>query len=383
MSANSRKPDHLTLLISLVHHACFRGSTFERIETLAMSNPHWVRCTNNAGYTPIMILSKNARLQDRVITTFSRIGGPGVFSIRDLNGNTPLHSAMREETDIFSLQCLIRAYPHALAARNFYGDTPLHLACHRRVEAEVVREVALSSSEPPLLTRNKAGQTPIGIAMEEFCACKRGRSCCVKEAYRPEQQRAFDVLATLVKILHYGSSQDDDSDRTGSLLRACVSLHRRGVRLDPTFIRRALYLYPGEARIVDADGNYPLHIEASIPVEKMSLLNSSEEASCSCSGSCHQRQGLLRMLFDVYPDACKKRNHAGEFPLSLMIKARGKWDQTFALVLRTFPQALHYSVGVNNKVYLPLMLEKVSRECGVATLHQLITNWPDVATKST
>lgn len=360
-----------------LHHACFRGSPFEHIETLAMSNPQWVKCANNAGYTALQIMCKNARLQDRVITTFSRIGGPGVFSVVDLMGNTPLHSAMREETDIEALRCLIRAYPDALNMKTSYGDTPLHLACFRRVDAEVVREVALASSEPPLLTPNTAGQTPIGIAMEEFEAvCKRNCNCCIKSDYRPEQQRAFDVLAALVKILHYGSSPSDDRDRTGSLLRACVSLHRRDVRLDPAFIRRALHQNPEEARVVDDEGNYPLHIEASIPVEKMSLLNSTAEASCS--GNCHKRLGILRMLYEIFPDACKARNNAGEFPLGLMIKARGKWDQTFALILRKFPQALHWSVGVNNKVF-PRILEKVGAECGVATLHQLITSRPDIA----
>jgi hypothetical protein len=327
-----------------------------------------------------MILCKNANLNKNVISTFFRIGGPGVFSVVDPVGNTPLHSSIRFGLEIEALRCLIRAYPDALKMKTSYGDFPLHLACCRRVDAELVREIALSSSETMLLTPNNAGQTPIGIAMEEFeNVCKRGCSCCVKADYQHEQQRAFDVLATLVKILHYGSSQNDDRDKSGSLVRACISLHRRDVRLDPAFIRRALYLYPEEARILDSDGNYPLHIEASIPVEKMSLLDSTAEASCS--GNCHKRLGILRMLFDIFPDACKARNNAGEFPLGLLMAARGKWDQTFALILRKFPQALHDSVA-DSKLF-PSILEKVSRDCGVATLHQLITSRPDIVLKST
>ncbi|CAB9497995.1 ankyrin 3, node of Ranvier (ankyrin G) [Seminavis robusta] len=361
-----------------LHNACFRGSPFEHIETLAMSNPQWVKCTNNAGYTPLQIMCKNARLQDRVITTFSRIGGPGVFSVVDMTGNTPLHSAMREETDIEALRCLIRAFPDALHMKTSYGDTPLHLACFRRVDPEVVREVALSYNEPPLLTPNMAGQTPIGIAMEEFqSVCRSGCHCNSKTDYKPGQKKAFDVLATLVKILHYGSSQHDDRDRMGSLLMACVSLHRRDVRLDPAFIRRAMHLYPEEARIKDEEG-YPLHVEASIPVEKYTLLNGCSNGTCS---NCHSRLGVLRMLFELYPDACRTRNNSGEFPLNLMIQNGRAWDQSFALVLKSFPQALHWSVGDKHKLF-PLLLSKVSRECGIDTLHTLIRSRPDIALRS-
>jgi hypothetical protein len=164
----------------------------------------------------------------------------------------------------------------------------------------------------------------------------------------------------------------------GSLLMACVSLHRRDVRLDPSFIRRAMHLFPEEARIRDDEG-YALHVEASIPVEKYTLLN----GSCGgcCSGNAHNRLGILRMLFELYPDACKTRNNTGEFPLNLMIQNGRPWDQSLALVLRKFPQALHWSVGDSHKLS-PLILSKVSEECGLDTLHTLIRSRPDIAMRT-
>lgn len=380
-----------------MHYACFRGAAFEHIESLAMSNPHWISTRNNAGYTPLQILCKNGRINDRVITTFSRIVGPGIFSVVDRMGMTPLHSAVREETDLEALRCLIRAYPYGLQMKSSYGDTPLHLATFRRVDAEFVREVAVASSEiiekslpkcssrlSPLMTPNTAGQTPMSIAMEEFqSVCRPGGPCCVKSDYRQEHKRAFEVLATLIRILHYGPSHHDDRDRSGNLVRACVSLHRRDVRVDPAFIRRALHLFPEEAREIDEEGNFALHLEAMIPVEKMSLLNADVEGCCSGTAeSCHKRMGLLRKLLEVYPEACKVRNGAGEFPLSLMINSGRAWDQTFALVLRSYPQALHYSLGNAGSELIskltPKILEKVSKECGVETLYALISSRPDM-----
>ena len=42
-------------------------------------------------------------------------------------GNTPLHSAIREEMDVEALRAIIRAYPDALHMKTTYEDTPLHL----------------------------------------------------------------------------------------------------------------------------------------------------------------------------------------------------------------------------------------------------------------
>ena len=359
-----------------MHDACFRGSPFEHIETLATTNPEWISAKNKAGHSPLQIISKTGRIDERVVTTFSRIGGPEMFSAIDSTGNTPLHSAMREDMDVPTLKCLIRAFPDALHLRTIYGDSPLHLACFRRAGPEVVREVALSSSNgslSPVLELNSAGQTPIGIAMEEFqSVCRCGGFCSVVSEYRREQTRAFEVLATLVKIMFYGPSYQDPTQL--NLVRACVSLHRLNVRLDPAFIRRAIHLFPDEVRHCDEECNYPLHIEASIPIEKMSLL----DASAPCSGGkAHKRSGILRMLLDIYPAAAESQNSAGQFPLGLMIQNGRVWGETVALALRAFPQALHWYKGLDERV-LADILEKAGKECGPDTLFSLMSSSPDV-----
>jgi hypothetical protein len=342
-----------------------------------MANPEWISMRNNAGYSPLQILCKNGRISERIVTTFSRIGGPEIFSVIDSTGNTPLHSAMREDTDVATLKCLIRALPDALHLKTVYGDSPLHLACLRRASPDVVREVAVASSDgricSPVLEPNTASQTPIGIAMEEFrSVCRGGGFCCVISEYRPAQKRSFQVLATLAKILFYGPYYLEDGHQ--SLVRACVSLHRQDVRLDPAFIRRAIHLYPEDARVLDEDGNYPLHIEASIPVEKMPLLDA---ANGCCHGLCHKRMGILRMLLEVYPEATRARNALGEFPLGLMIQNGRLWGHTIALALRAFPPALHWYKGLDDRL-LSLILEKASKECGTDTLFALINSRPDV-----
>lgn len=365
-----------------VHEACFRGSPYDHIETLAKGNPEWIGVKNNAGYSPLQILCKNGRIDERIVTIFSRIGGPEVFAVEDSTGNTPLHSAVREGIDVGSIRCLIRAFPDALHTKTWpYGNSPLHLACFRRTSAEVVRAIALASSDgrvSPVLEPNTSGLTPMGIAMDEFQAicCSRGAGgfcACTRATHTAGQKRAFDVLATLVKILFYGAGHDEG----GSLVMACVSLHRRGVRLDPSFIRRAIQQYPEEVRMRDTDGCYPLHIEASIPVEKMSLLDSSGTKGCG-GGKCHTRWGILRILLETFPEATRARTASGEFPLGLMIQNGRFWNQTFSLALRSFPPALHWHGGMDDDLLIPFIMERVSKECGLDTMYNIIVSRPDI-----
>ena len=355
-----------------VHDACFRSATYEHLEVIAKANPEYILVHNNAGYTPLQILCKNRRIDERIISTFAQMGGPEVFSVKDSNGNTPLHSAMRKDVDLESLRCLIRASPDALRCRTTYGDLPLHLACLRKCSAEVVQEVAIAAccgDNSLAVVPNLAGQTPIGIAMGEFKGIYEDGNA-VSATYRPNQQRIFHVLSTLVKIVHYGPIKcQQQGTKDLSLLKACVVLHRQNIRLDPAFIRQVIHMYPEEVKLVDEEGNYPLHIEASIPIEKMSLLDG------NCTGQSHHRMGILRILLEAYPTACSFRNKENYFPLGLMIQAGRVWGHTIAVALRAFPPALHWYKGLDDR-FSAILLEKASKECGADTLFVLIKSRP-------
>jgi hypothetical protein len=116
-----------------------------------------------------------------------------------------------------------------------------------------------------------------------------------------------------------------------------------------------------------------LHIEASIPIEKMPLLDG--QGGC-CGGKCHKRMGILRTLLELFPDATKQRNKDNHFPLGLMIQNGRLWGHTIALTLRAFPPALHWYKGLDDRI-LPMLLEKASKECGADTLFALLNSRPD------
>jgi len=193
-----------------------------------------------------------------------------------------------------------------------------------------------------------------------------------------EQERCFQVLSALVKILHYGPEEwGDGLDQ--SLVSACLSLHRKGARLDPAFIRRALYLHPEETKIADADGNYPLHMEASIPIEKMFLLDAPEatDRNSCCGGACRKRIGLLQLIRELHPDAAKHCNMNGDYALNLIVSNGRPWDNTFASIVQSCPEAVHF-VGNLPKELIPLIAERVATGCGKAALFAMFRARPAV-----
>lgn len=329
----------------------------------------------------MQILCKKGQLDLRIISVFDRLGGCQVFSRADSFGHTPLHSAMRQETSMEAIRALIQAYPEGLHTRTMYGDTPLSLACMRHLSPPIVCEVAcasfcardLQNVDPhrlsPLFLRNRAGQSPMSIVMEEFRQANISsskKSCSFTSAATPDLIHAFDILASLVKILHYGPNRSSNFHE--NLVIACLALHRHEVRLDPAFILRAILKNPAEATTFDQDQNYPLHVEASIPVEKMILLDS----QCQwCGDACHKRLQVLHTLMDIYPNAAKHRNKDGAFPLGIMINNGRLWDKAFALTVRACPEAIHEVDNIPRGM-VPHVLYQISNGCGADTLYMLI-----------
>lgn len=372
-----------------LHDACFRETRFEQIETLVLSNREWVAARNKAGFTPLQILCKNGRLDEQLILLFFTAGGASAFSVMDSNHNTPLHSSIRQGMVGQTLKCLVRANPDALLSKTLYGDTPLHLACFRKVHPDIVCELAASTScgnASLLLLPNVGGETPIGIALEQFHVEMQSTSrCYLLHTLTWSQQRAFEVLSCLVKILHYGpiKCQNEGMDHL-NLLHASLALHRRGIFLDPVFIRRAIHLNPNEAFVADEHGDFALHIEASIPVEKMPILDGKLQCglqSC-CGESCKKRSEVLSLLLKVNPGAAKQRNGSGHFPLGLMINSGRKWSDSnvISAALKVYPAALHWYKELDGRT-LPLALERIGRDCGVETVFPFLRSRPSILEK--
>jgi len=107
----------------------------------------------------------------------------------------------------------------------------------------------------------------------------------------------------------------------------------------------------------DEHGNYPLHYEASIPVEKMPLLDGSNV--CCYGVNYNERMGVLRMLLDISPEVTRHRNMDGDFPL---LYHDAEWSTMghyfcFCSSVLQYPQALQWAKDIPSNL-VPRILEK-------------------------
>lgn len=304
----------------------------------------------------------------RLVRCIYNLVGISPFEKVDNNGHSPLHSAVRSGSEE-AIRALIEVHPDSLKTRTIYGDTPLHLACLRNVA--FIGEIAKLTCEratqhgshiSPLLVCNGAGETPISICMSDLKAVHGHYLSLSREI-------DYSQLAVLIKILYYGT----EGFEKGGLVVACLALHRQGARLDPSFIRKVLIDHPEELRIPDNEGNYPLHLEASIPIEKMTLLDGG-----TCEGQCTSRASILKTILEIFPEAAKYTNKHGDSVLSLIIKNGRPWDPTFAFIVRANPAALH---SIESHELMPRVISRIGNDCGVDTLYTFLRARPNILVK--
>ena len=345
-----------------------------------MANPTWITSRNQGGYSCLQLLCRSGRLDREVLALFIRIAGvEQVLATPDPLGNTCLHSAMRRETDISALQALILAFPAALQSKTTYGDTPLHLACLRRMDVDVVRQIIVAGGLPTLLlAHNRSGQTPISIVLEYYQQNLR-KNCDDAPSFSEENDEiSYQLLVLFARILYHGNVSPPDGDNA---LQACIALHRRNVRLHPAFLCQVIQRNPAEVHQCDENGYYPIHIEASIPIEKMSLLNGhctshsaeeDQESSTTTTDRCrYDRAGILRRLLDLYPKACEADTPDG-FLLPMLLENGRSWDATTAMVAQLHPPA----VARVRDMAPQHLLRLVGRDCGNNTMFQVLRSRP-------
>lgn len=352
----------LCVVFTAVHCAVVKGATSENIQTLAMSNPQWITARNNGGYSVMQLLCRTGRLDAAVTDLFIRmVGVENLLGTPDPLGNTCLHSAMRVQTDPDALKVLIAAYPEAITAKTTYGHTPLHLACCRGMNVDIIRHmIEVHGCHTILLVPDASGQTPVSIVLDMF---HRQLDC---ENFAASSNSTFQSLLYFVQVLHHRTIRLPEYT---NVVHACVALHRRNIRLHPAFIRQVIQSHPLDVQQPNADGHYPIHVEASIPIEKITGLLNAPAKRCPVHRACHERSSVLRLLLDTYPDAAKKSTPSG-FLLPLLLENGRPWDSLTAMIAQLHPAA------IDGCLPTPYLLDRVRRDCGPTTLFQLLRSQP-------
>jgi ankyrin repeat protein len=174
-------------LLTPLHLACRLLVTNQVLAALAQCNPAALASPDLDGETPLHTALRykhsDASIHFLVELAFAHHGQDKAGStllqykstlIRNplemadyMDGNLPLHVAVSHEASASTVQLLLDAYPLAISTMNSYGHTPLHLACfcarHDLVSIFLTNHAATGIILPLLRAKDHLGYQPLDL----------------------------------------------------------------------------------------------------------------------------------------------------------------------------------------------------------------------------
>lgn len=108
-----------------LHIACDSDAPAVVISALLKTYPEATIMTGTSNMNPLHITCSSLHASVHVLRVLLENGRFEQFSMRDLDGDTPLHAACRCGAPMEVIQTLLRSYPAAVRVRDYEGLTPL------------------------------------------------------------------------------------------------------------------------------------------------------------------------------------------------------------------------------------------------------------------
>lgn len=108
-----------------LHVACDNDAPAVVIQAMLRAYPEASMRVGTSNMNPLHITCSSPHASAHAVRALLEFGRFEQFSMRDVDGDTPLHAACRCGAPIEVLEILLRAYPTAVDMRDFEGLTPL------------------------------------------------------------------------------------------------------------------------------------------------------------------------------------------------------------------------------------------------------------------
>jgi hypothetical protein len=204
--------------------------------------------------------------------------------------------------------------------------------------------------------------------------------------------------ARLVAEAHGAASSSSSLLETGSdrhchglpMIHACL----RTPYTPTALLERSLQRYPEQLRQPDSRGNLPLHYATARlrprPAAVAAVVSpSTETGAFDTDDDADEDEGetVLSRIFAQYPDAARIQNSAGEWPVTVAIRAGRPW-RAVLLLATAHPEALvdldrHRNrlplilVGLMRRVRESGEMDRIHHRMAVAIAFRLVRSTPD------
>ena len=249
---------------SLIHIFCDKLLPDIVIVEVIKTFPQVLRIQNENGDTILHLLCSHKHSMAQTVLHAANLY-PKACSLKNSDGNLPLHLAISRQDNDKIIKRLLDLYPRGVLISNFFGETPLFT--RHFMESPMKVKALLSYSEHAdvlslLRTRNRDGMLPVEAYfynmqqnISDLCHRDGILSSFSRIRYDLEVANQTKSLTYLMRSYVHGSLDSEN------ICGAINSVHSTFLwTAFPLFTKLLLEYFPLLAKEKDCNGDFPLHI---------------------------------------------------------------------------------------------------------------------------
>ena len=338
-----------------LHLACDHDAPVVVIQALLKAYPKAALRVGSSKMSPLHITCSSSHASVHVMRVLLEGGPPEQLTLRDLDGDTPLHAACRCGASMEVLEVLLHANPNVVHERDFEGLTPLLRLW--------VRYVVI-----------------LGDDAIESVNCAADLS--------GELLEAWNKTELLLRCAHFGNIDEDCQQ--GRVFRAVHAAS--AVDCPRAVVKIAARVYPKQLDEKDEYGRTPLLIACQAPIFKVRDLSdegytledvihgderskwgNSEETTDASS-----QPSVIEILLHANQEAASSAacvpDRFDRLPLHLALSSGKGWNDGVKQLIEVYPEAMHVR-DISTSLY-PFMLAAEGWKGDLSTTLELLRHNP-------
>ena len=348
-----------------IHYVCTEYGSYEStLKHLIQWCPESAEVQDNQGFSPLhrCCIAKKTVGFFKVLILHS---DDDSVILKDLMRRTALHLAFMNNLGLEHLQTLIDAAPRSTEMEDVRGYFPLHYACsHPNVEIEELRLIlGMDSKLSRVRTNYGLGCLDLlsNAYKEDLDADERLKYANLRSSSGNNEDFSHSVNQYWEKTMLIVQAARGRVLKFNELPSNCI---HDMIKLDdcPTILVTLALLRNSDCPSQEDElGNLLLHSAALKPISRKRTAN---------------YFAVISLLIEAFPEACKKRNHGGDYPLILAIRSGKRWKSGLKEIFNAFPEALGY-LDLDTRL-LPYIFAKVAFGRNVSEVFNIVTAFPNL-----
>lgn len=377
-----------------LHVACDHDAPAVVVEALLAAYPEASGMVGTSNMNPLHITCSSQHASVHVVRVLLQGGLGGESSMRDVDGDTPLHAACRCDAPIEVLSELIKENPGAVCERDYEGLTPLlrlwvryfvilgyHVIDAVNGPTDLTGELGEAWDKTELLLR-AAFHRSLEVEEQVISRAKVGAGAYAGGAIVKKNESAA-----------IASAAGSESIKNDVVFRAVHAA--AAVDCPRPVVKIATIVHPDQLEESDEGGLLPLMIAASAPIFKVHDLSDegyqledfihgdntshtySDEEQDS-GGLSSLQPSVIEILLGASPRAASVPDSDGRLPLHLAIASNKKWTEGINDIIKAYPDAVMFRDKKTN--LYPFMLAAANKAPDLNTIFEILRCNPMLVT---